>query len=308
MSNMKTTKTPDWAKRDVEVTFRLLNGVFGAADGVDTVTLSGLQVQADIMQAPYPTGETAQIRITGLPPDLMNRLSLSAPDPTSQSASEVLLMVPDGNSGAQALVFQGGVTLAFADYSAAPDVAFVVQAFSTVLPNALPAAPTGFRGAVPLAQVLARIAAQAGLAFENNGLNTVLHDPYFHGTAGQQISQCWNTQPFQAALGRGRLAAWPARTGGANATVETSAAIAVLASTGLVGYPTWSAGGVALNMLFNPRISYGSVLALQSRYQPGGGGTGLWQVLQLRHSLSAQMPDGPWFTHVVAQAVRAENS
>lgn len=76
----------------------------------------------------------------------MNRLSLSAPDPTSQSASEVLLMVPDGNSGAQALVFQGGVTLAFADYSTAPDVAFVVQAFSTVLPNALPAAPTGFRG------------------------------------------------------------------------------------------------------------------------------------------------------------------
>ena len=244
MSNTQTTKTPDWASRDVEVTFRLLNGVFGTADGVDTVTLSGLQVQADIMQAPYPTGETAQIRITGLPPDLMNRLSLSAPDPTSQSASEVLLMVPDGASGAQALVFQGGVTLAFADYSAAPDVAFVVQAFSTVLPNALPAAPTGFRGAVPLAQVLARIAAQAGLAFENNGLNTVLHNPYFHGTAGQQISQCWNTQPFQAALGRGRLAAWPARTGGVNATVETSAAIAVSASTGLVGYPTWSAGGV----------------------------------------------------------------
>ncbi|GCD74245.1 hypothetical protein NBRC3299_0537 [Acetobacter pasteurianus NBRC 3299] len=308
MSGTVTTKTPDWATRDVEVTFRLLNGVFGTADGVDTVTLSGLQVQADIAQAPYPTGETAQIRITGMPPDLMNRLSLSAPDPASQSASEVLLMVPDGTSGAQALVFQGGVTLAYADYSAAPDVAFVVQAFSTVLPNALPAAPTGFKGAVPLAQVLARIAALAGLTFENNGLNTVLHDPYFHGTPGQQISQCLNTQFFQAALGRGRLAAWPATTGGANTTLKTSAAIQVSASTGLVGYPTWSAGGVALSMLFNPRISYGSVLALQSQYQPGGGGTGLWQVLQLRHSLSAQMPDGPWFTHVVAQAVGSENS
>ncbi|MFT8944550.1 MAG: hypothetical protein ABF931_10225, partial [Acetobacter pasteurianus] len=108
--------------------------------------------------------------------------------------------------------------------------------------------------------------------------------------------------------GGGRWAAGRSLLGGANATVETSAAIAVSASTGLVGYPTWSAGGVALNMLFNPRISYGSVLALQSQYQPGGGGTGLWQVLQLRHSLSAQMPDGPWFTHVVAQAVGAENS
>lgn len=308
MSAVQNAKTPDWGARDVQVMFRLLNGVFGAADGVDTVTLAGLRVQAEITQAPYPTGETAQIRMIGMPPDLMNRLSLSAPDPASQSASEVLLMVPDSTSGALALVFQGGVTLAYADYSAAPDVAFVVQAFSTVLPNALPAAPTGFRGAVPLAQVLARIAAQAGLNFENNGLNTVLHDPYFHGTPGQQISQCWNTQPFQAALGRGRLAAWPARTGGANATVETSAAIQVSASTGLVGYPTWSAGGVALNMLFNPHISYGSVLALQSQYQPGGGGTGLWQVLQLRHSLSAQMPDGPWFTHVVAQAVGLENS
>lgn len=308
MSSMLSTKTPDWATRDVQVMFRLLNGVFGTADGVDTVTLSGLQVQADILQAPYPTGETASIRITGMPPDLMNRLSLSAPDPANQSASEVLLMVPDGASGAQALVFQGGVALAYADYSTAPDVAFVVQAFSTVLPNALPALPTGFRGAVPLAQVLARIAAKAGLTFENNGLNTVLHDPYFHGTPGQQISQCLNTQPFQAALGRGRLSAWPARTGGTSTTVDTSAAIQVSASTGLVGYPTWSGGGVSLDMLFNPRIGCGGVLALQSPYQPGGGATGLWQVLHLRHSLSAQMPDGPWFTNVVAQAVGLENS
>lgn len=288
--------------RAVDVTFRLLSQAFGP-NGEDTVTLSGLRVHAEVTQARFPTAESATVRIEGMTPDVMNRLSMAAPDPTRQSASELILTTQDG-AGGSALIFQGGVTLAYVDYTNAPNVAFVAQAFSTVLPNAMTATPTGYRGAVSVGQVLATIASKAGLTLHNQGVTTLLHDPYFHGSPGQQLSQCLETVPVCAGLGRGQLSVWPA-------TVSTTQALSVSAETGLIGYPAWSAGGLALRMLFNPLVSFNSQIALHSRYQPAGWGqqngpvpVGLWVASQVRHTLQTETPHGAWFTDIVAQAYR----
>lgn len=288
--------------RAVDVTFRLLSQAFGP-NGEDTVTLSGLRVHAEVTQARFPTAESATVRIEGMTPDVMNRLSMAAPDPTRQSASELILTTQDG-AGGSALIFQGGVTLAYVDYTNAPNVAFVAQAFSTVLPNAMTATPTGYRGAVSTGQVLATIASKAGLTLHNQGVTTLLHDPYFHGSPGQQLSQCLETVPLCAGLGRGQLSVWPA-------TVSATQALSVSAETGLIGYPAWSAGGLALRMLFNPLVSFNSLIALHSRYQPAGWGqqngpvpVGLWIASQVRHTLQTETPHGAWFTDIVAQAYR----
>lgn len=288
--------------RAVDVTFRLLSQAFGP-NGEDTVTLSGLRVHAEVTQARFPTAESATVRIEGMTPDVMNRLSMAAPDPTRQSASELILTTQDG-AGGSALIFQGGVTLAYVDYTNVPNVAFVAQAFSTVLPNAMTVTPTGYRGAVSVGQVLATIASKAGLTLHNQGVTTLLHDPYFHGSPGQQLSQCLETVPLCAGLGRGQLSVWPA-------TVSATQALSVSAETGLIGYPAWSAGGLALRMLFNPLVSFNSLIALHSRYQPAGWGqqngpvpVGLWVASQVRHTLQTETPHGAWFTDIVAQAYR----
>lgn len=296
-----------FTSRSLRITFRLLANAFGP-DGADTVILTGLRVAVDITQAQFPTGEIATLRINGLSPDLMNRLSLAAPNPTFQSASEVLVETEEGTSPA-VLVFQGGVTLAYADYTGAPDVAFMVQAFSTALPNAMAAAPTGFRGAVPATTVLATVARKAGLTFVSHGLNSTLHNPYLDGSPGQQLAQCVEMLPMRVSLGRAQLAVWPAH--GAASNSGTGLAVSVSAQTGLIGYPSWSAGGMAARMLFTPQIGFNSVIALKSRYQPAGWGaqsdpvaTGFWVVTQVRHSLQSETPNGVWFTDVVAQALQ----
>lgn len=198
-----------FTSRALRITFRLLANAFGPS-GADTVTLTGLRVTADITQAQFPTGEIATLRIEGLSPDLMNRLSLAAPDPTSQSASEVLVETEEGTSPV-ALVFQGGVTLAYADYTNAPDVVFMVQAFSTALPNAMAATPTSFCGAVPVATVLATVARKARLTVSCHGVGGTFHNPYLDGSPGQQLAYCMDMLPMQVSLGRGQLAVWPAR-------------------------------------------------------------------------------------------------
>ncbi|MCP1271336.1 baseplate hub protein [Acetobacter cerevisiae] len=280
-------------------------------NGEDTVTLSGLRVHAEVTQARFPTAESATVRIEGMTPDVMNRLSMAAPDPTRQSASELILTTQDG-AGGNALVFQGGVTLAYVDYTTAPNVAFVAQAFSTVLPNAMTATPTGYRGAVSAGQVLATIASKAGLSLHTQGVAATLHDPYFHGSPGQQLSQCLETVPLCAGLGRGQLSVWPATFTTSQPTpLGITQALSLSAETGLIGYPAWSAGGLALRMLFNPLVSFNSLIALHSRYQPAGWGqqngpvpVGLWRATQVRHTLQTETPHGAWFTDIVAQAYR----
>ncbi|MGV4877110.1 hypothetical protein [Acetobacter indonesiensis] len=212
MADLKTGPTgSSLTSRNLRVTFRLLANAFGP-EGQDTVTLTGLRISADITQAQFPTGDIALLRIEGLSPDLMNRLSLAAPDPSFQSASDVRLEASDGTDN-WAVVFQGGVTLAYADYTSAPNVAFMVQAFSTVLLNAMPATPTSFRGAVSLATVLSTIAQKAGLIYAGYGVDAItLHNPYFDGSPGQQLAQCAETVPLRLAVGRGQITASTANT------------------------------------------------------------------------------------------------
>ncbi|WP_448714274.1 hypothetical protein [Acetobacter indonesiensis] len=63
-------------------------------------------------------------------------------------------------------------------------------------------------------------------------------------------------------------------------------------------------------MMFNPQVTFNTVIALQSRYQPAGWGkqsgpvpTGLWQTTQVCHMLQSEMVDGAWFTNVIAQTM-----
>lgn len=301
-------QTP-FTQRSLRITFRLLNNAFGP-QGQDTVVLKGLRATVDMTEAQFPSAQSATLRLYGLQPDLMNRLSLAAPDLDVQNASEVMVETQD-SQGITALVFQGGVTVAYADYSTAPDIGFVVQAFSTVLPNALVVPPTSFRGAVPASQVLGAIAAKAGLGFVNNGVQTVFQAPYLYGSPGQQLAQCLETHPMRMAIGRGQLTIWPATQVGQGANQTEEQPVTLSAQTGLIGYPSWSAGGLAFRMLFQPQVGFHTLIALQSRYQPAGWGaatntaapTGVWRVVQAHHSLQTQQPNGAWFTDIVAQAV-----
>ncbi|GAN63194.1 hypothetical protein AA0313_0901 [Acetobacter indonesiensis NRIC 0313] len=305
MAELQTASTgSSLSSRNLRVTFRLLANAFGP-DGQDTVTLTGLRISAEITQAQFPTGDIALLRIEGLSPDLMNRLSLAAPDPSFQSASDVRLEASDGTDN-WAVVFQGAVTLAYADYTNAPNVAFMVQAFSTALLNAMPATPTSFRSAVSLATVLSTIAQKAGLTYAGYGVDAItLHNPYFDGSPGQQLAQCAETVPLRLAVGRGQITASTVNT-----QQQTQQPIVVSAQNGLIGYPSWSSGGLALRMMFNPQVTFNTVIALQSRYQPAGWGTqsgpvptGLWQTTQVRHMLQSEMADGAWFTNVIAQTM-----
>jgi hypothetical protein len=67
--------------------------------------------------------------------------------------------------------------------------------------------------------------------------------------------------------------------------------------TGMVGYPTLSARGIIVTTYFNPSISFGKNIKLQSSLELANGE---WNVNSLVHTLEAEIPKGQWITRLEA--------
>lgn len=301
-------------KREIEVTFTLDQG--GFADGTNnTLTITGHRVSCEVVSASNETGMMCALRIEGMKLSDMNRLSVIQAGIVSQSQNTV--SVKAGNRGEKkALVFIGGVIEAFADFSGAPNVAFIVNAQSTVDAASASVSATAFGNDVPVATILETIAGKIGFSFRNYGITSVLKGGVtYKGCALEQIAAVQAATRIQYHLGFGVLSAWPA-----GVTSSTGSEILeISSSTGLIGYPSYSQYGVTLRTVFNPEIAFHDTFKLSSQYSPAAWvnaygqmrsvdgsqniyppSNGQWVVLRLQHDLQTEEENGSWFTFIEA--------
>lgn len=290
------------AARRIDVAFTFApdasQGV-GEGAGAETVTLSDYRVACQILSTGLETGMVCTLRIEGMPPTLVNRLSAAQAGVVAQGRNSVTVMA-GGAQATRPVIFSGGIVEAFVEYDTAPEAVFVVQAHSIALPAALPISPTSFARDVSVATIMAAIAAKAGLGFVSHGVQGVLRGGvYYKGAATEQIDACARAGGVSYHIGMGRLSVWPFSMEAAHANV-----VPVSAATGLIGYPAYSQYGVALRMLFHPGIGFRDTISLQSTGSSVRGitlpATGLWVVQGVRHSLQSGRAQGPWFTMIEA--------
>ena len=332
-SALTSGSTSKLANRQVDILFTLAQDVAGAGE-VETLTLSGYRVRCQIASTGLESGMTCSVRVEGLSPPLLNRLSLMQEGMVAQTRNTVTIMAGDGagqGNSAMPVVFSGGVVEAFVDYANSPDVAFELRAFSGALPAAVPVAPTSFGGDVAVATLMQVLATKAGLAFANYGVQTMLRGGvYYKGSVAEQVDSCARAARISYQIGVGVLAIWPA---GMVAPAQGQAHT-VSVAPGLVGYPSYSQYGVLFQTVFNPDILFRDTVCLQtgaptpqgagqaSAAQTGTTGVsgqtgstsagatqagdvplptrGMWVVQSVRHDLQTEQPDGPWFTTVEA--------
>jgi hypothetical protein len=71
----------------------------------------------------------------------------------------------------------------------------------------------------------------------------------------------------------------------------------ISAATGMVGYPVYTGPGtIRAKSLYNPTVQFLGKIQIDSIIKPA---TGIWRVVQLSHSLEAQVPNGDWFTDIL---------
>lgn len=277
-------------KRKVTVRFQLGKGSFGE-DGSDTIEVSGLRVSASIVAPGGSFMTSANLRIFGLPPSVMNKLTILGKLINNARRNSVTVFAGDDDAG-MAVIFGGTITEAWVDTRAAPAVSFVVSATIGFFDALKPIPPTSFKGTVDAALVVASLAQQAGYLLENSGVNVIVADPYLSGTMVTQLQTIARDGNFNAVIDNDasptkKIAIWPAgaQRGGQD--------ILLSADAGMVGYPDRTEAGIMVQTLFNPSLVFGIGVQVKSSISPVNG---RWTVAKVVHELESETPDGKWFS------------
>ena len=276
-------------KRKIDVAFTLGEGAFGES-GSNTVTLSGLRTSCTISQA---GGTMAQLemRIWGVRLEVMQRLTvLNKLAYEQERANSVTVMAGDSESG-MAVAFTGTIKEAWADASNAPEMVFVVSAFTGGLDSIRPVPATSYDGPASADTLFSYLASQMipPRTLENNGVTGVLDSQYIPGTIMHQLRTAQRAFRCNMAIEDKVVAIWPA------GKARNSLMLDVSASTGMVGYPQFTQDGIALTMLYNPALRFGQGIKVTSALAAANGS---WAIAALTHNLDAELPGGQWFSHI----------
>ncbi len=274
--------------RQIELTIQLGTGTFGESLG-DTVTLSGLRIFADMVS---PCGESMgalQMRVYGLTQTMMNQLTVLPPFGQVSGATKIILNA--GNAGdALTQIFKGSIWQAWADYSGAPEVAFNIVAYVGMDIKLKPVQDSSFTGGTSVSSIMSGLAGKAGLEFIDSGVNVTLYNPIYSGSALDQIQSCAREANIYYKIENDVLTIWP-KDG-----YITSPEPTISPASGMVGYPALSSQGLNVKTLFNPGVTMGGIVNIESSLQMA---TGKFQVLNLTHSISSLAPGGPWFSELL---------
>jgi hypothetical protein len=279
------------SKKQLRFVITLGTGKFGSSNN-DTITLQGFRAIADIDKAGGMMMGTLRAKIFGVKQVDMNSVTTLQWKPGTLIPNTVEVFAIDG--AAETLVFAGNIVNAWADYQSMPDVYLHIQAQSAFF-NALKAIPPrSFKGRVDVASVMAQIARDLGYIFENNGVTTQLTDVYLPNTGMEQAKDLARAAGCDLYLDDKILAITPPNVPRKVIIPRISPA------SGLVGYPTFDGVGVNFQTLFNPAVTFGGSIKLETDVQQAAGE---WVVTSVGHRLESEKPGGAWFSSIRGNSV-----
>jgi len=293
-----------FTRKRIQVVFRLGLGTFGDS-GFDTVTIDGARVHCSITSIPAPTKGQAEIRIYGLEPDKLHRLSALNEQVAAEKMNAVAVYA--GDTDPLALIFQGQIRVGQIMYNQQPETPLFVLGIASGLQAVQSTDPISYPGSVAVADILQSIAAKNNMDFANFGVTMQLRKPYFTGSpeaqanavalAGRGVFKMLFDKG-DPATNRGRIVIWP--EDGRRDPGEPI--LTISPETGMIGYPDYATGivGVHVSTLFNPLISVGGLVNVQSSVLSAGKPI-LCKCFNVEHHLQSQTPGGEWRTSFDAQ-------
>jgi len=272
----------------IEVDFSLDHGVF--ANGGNTYTAKGLRISAQIVKAGGLSFGEALISIYGLPLSVMNQLGTFGNVITVLGRNTITVKAGDDPNNLTT-IYVGDIQNAYTDGWSQPNVPFRVEARVAAYVGVKPIPPLTRPGSQDVGDLLGQVAQSAGWQFENNGVSTKIMNPYFAGTAVQQLLGIANAAGIEHHIDNNTLAIWKPDS------ARQGAATVISPETGLVGYPRFNSLGIDFVTLWQPTLAYGQNIQVQSSITPA---CGTWTIHYLEYDLESETPNGRWFCNIMA--------
>jgi hypothetical protein len=273
-------------KKQLRFVITLGTGKFDSS-GNDTVTLQGFRSTVDIDKAGGMMMGTLKAKIYGVKQADMNSVTTLQWKPRTWIPNTVEVFAVDG--AAETLVFAGNIVNAWADYQSMPDVFLYIQAQAAFFGALKAIPPRSFKGVIDVPSVMSQIARDLGLTFENNGVTTQLTDLYLPNTGLEQAKDLAKEAGCDLYLDDKILAITPP-----NAPRKSLAPL-ISPATGLIGYPTFDGAGVNFQILFNPGVTFGGTIKLETSVPQAAGE---WIVTSVAHRLESDKVGGAWFSSI----------
>lgn len=263
-----------------------------ASSGKNTITLDGFRASVRIQNAGTPSKVQADFRIYGMEDSKMQQLAVLGQIFNSVQKNSILISAGNPNSGF-APVFGGTIWAAMPDYNQAPVVPLIGSAQSGYYSGVVPIPASSFGQSTDVATIMSQLAQKyqpQPLQFENNGVSVQMPPTYLPGTLQQQIARVARAAHINwQIINDKKLAIWP--IGGSRTSI--TAIPLVSAATGMIGSPTLSPNGYAVvRSIFNPQISFGAQIQVQSAVVPQANRK--WVVQKMDLELDALTPRGRW--------------
>ncbi|MGU3662192.1 baseplate hub protein [Methylobacterium fujisawaense] len=273
--------------KHLDVELALKSGTFSGSNK-NSVYLTGHRISAHVTQPGAPDMGQLQAAISGLPLEMMNRMTTMGRQYALRDANTIKLFAYEEGQK-PSLVFTGTIFDAYADMHAAPLVSFRVAAHAGQVGAVKDVAPTTMSGPAKVDDVMKQICQKGGWQFENNGINTILDSPYLPGSAYRQAISVMRATRCLMHIHNDTLAIW--KPGGSRqGTVPL-----ISPQTGMVGYPRYRQVAVDVTTRYNPNVQFGGRIKIQSDLTPA---CGEWSVVYVEHELEAETPNGKWFTNI----------
>ena len=277
-------------KKELRFVITLGTGKFGSSNN-DQIVLQGFRALVDIDKAGGMMMGTLRAKIYGVSQADMNSATTLQWKPGSLIPNTVEVFAIDGT--AETLIFAGNIVNAWGDYQSMPDVYLHIQAQSAFFNQLKAVPPRSFKGQIDVASVMSQIARDLGYIFENNGVKTQLTDVYLPNTGMEQAKDLAKAAGCDLYLDDKVLAITPPN-------VPRKGLISFISKdTGLIGYPTYDGVGVNFQTLFDPSITFGGSIFLETDILQAAGE---WIVNSVAHRLESEKPGGAWFSSVRGNA------
>lgn len=300
--------------REITVRLTIGTGTFGGS-GANQVELKGLRVVASITKAVFPTADHALIRVYGVTNEVIQAVSTLGIVKNDQRLGNTVTLLAGDSVNGMFTVYSGAIYNAWQNFDEVPETCLEIIGIATGLYALQPAAPTSFSGTADVATVMAGLASQLGIPFENNGVSVQVSNCYLPGSVLDQVYELARMAQIEVYFDSGGGVTSPtAPTSGG----QISPCVLVItprwqsrggqiplisAATGLIGYPKARDNAMAFRCLFNPSLRVMGQIKVETTVGGGtstqGGPNGYWYIASLAYDLSAQLPGGPWFCDVV---------
>ena len=280
-----------FVQRRLRFDFTLQTGSFNE-NGADTVSIVDIKSSVNIEQVGGYQASICTLELFGLSKKLMDRLTVNNRLTNSISKNTVAVWAGTDDTD-MTVIFRGDIFSAYADFSNAPNVPFIVNCQIGFVDVVKPAAPLYFKGAVDIAVIAKSIAASLGCELDDSyGVKGVLNDAYYEDTNGKKLKKFQQDAGIDVYYTPPTLAIMP------KGIARNTGLIPIISDqTGLVDYPMMDMNGsIIITVLYNPKIFHGCIIDLHTSYP---NCTGQFFVLSMFHDLTSQTPNGAWFTRLI---------